>query len=66
MKRLEELKDDCDFYLAEYEYVQVNSEVDRLCEYLAQDILSELASYVERRLPASSYVNALKIYLGLK
>lgn len=66
MKRLEQLKEECGFYIDGSNLEVTKKEVDFLCETLVNDILGELASYVDRRLPASSYVNALKIYMGMK
>lgn len=66
MKKLESIKEDCGFYIDCTNLEVTTKEVDFLCRSLAQDILNELASYVDRNLPASSYVNALKLYLGMK
>lgn len=66
MKRIEELKEACGFYIDGSNLEASGKEVDFLCKAIIQDMLGELASYVDRRLPASSYVNALKIYMGMK
>ena len=66
MKRIDELKEECAFWIDGMNLEVTKAEIDFLCEAIVKDILGELASYVDRRLPASSYVNALKIYMGMK